>query len=135
MELLRQIEAILALVAMDPSFASVLFDFADRWKGDLGEFMESSYMFALPLEEFAQLSGRSLSTFKRDFKEFSPLSPEKWLVQRRLEAAYKMLEGGATVSEACMRSGFRNLSHFSTTFKKHYGVSPIKVSRMAKAGS
>ncbi|MDE6499859.1 MAG: AraC family transcriptional regulator, partial [Rikenella sp.] len=69
--------------------------------------------------------GRSLATFNRDFKKSSALTPEKWLIRKRLEVAYaKIKEGGRKVVEVYAEVGFKNPSHFSTAFKKQYGVPP-----------
>jgi hypothetical protein len=46
------------------------------------EFMNRNYQYPLSLSEFAKYTGRSLATFKRDFAKFSPLTPQKWLIQR-----------------------------------------------------
>jgi hypothetical protein len=47
------------------------FDFADPGKTDLREFMLCNYMFNIPINKFAELTGRSLSTFQRDFLRYS----------------------------------------------------------------
>lgn len=124
---LKQTEAILTLLNADPRFYPTLFDFTEPWKIDLLEFMEENYMYDLSMEEFAAFTGRSLSTFKRDFKKVSDLSPQKWLIRRRLEAAYELLkEDGMRVSDVYVDVGFKNMSHFSLAFKKQYGFSPGK---------
>lgn len=48
-------------------YASV-FDFTDPWKIDILNFLENNYMNDISIEEIANYTGRSLSTFKRDFK-------------------------------------------------------------------
>jgi AraC-like DNA-binding protein len=75
----------------------------------------------------ANFTGRSLATFKRDFKKLSSLSPEKWLIQKRLEVAQQKLRNGdKKVSEVCYEVGFKNLSHFSKVYKKAFGAAPSK---------
>ncbi len=96
-------------------------------KTDLAAFMEKHYSADMSMSEFAQASGRSLSTFKRDFKRMSELSPERWLTDRRLRAAHELLERGCRVSDACFDVGFKNVSHFSAIFKKKYGLTPGQV--------
>lgn len=64
---LKQQEAVYSLLSIDGLFYQILFDFADPWKIDLKNFMECNYMCDLSMEEFASFTGRSLSTFKRDF--------------------------------------------------------------------
>lgn len=126
---LKMQEGLLALLHIDERFAPMLFDFNEPWKIDILEFMNENYMYEFTMEEMAHYTGRSLATFKRDFKKVSDLTPEKWLIRKRLEVAYaKMKEGGKKVVEVYAEVGFKNPSHFSTAFKKRYGISPTEVS-------
>jgi AraC-like DNA-binding protein len=69
-----------------------------------------------------------LATFKRDFKKISPLSPGKWLIQKRLKVAHdKIRNEGKKVSDVYLEVGFKDLSHFSTVFKETYGYAPSKI--------
>ena len=118
-------EGLLALLHIDERFAPTLFDFNEPWKIDIMEFMNENYMYEFSMEELAHYTGRSLATFKRDFKKIRDLTPEKWLIRKRLEAAYAMMKnGGKKVVDVYAEVGFKNPSHFSTAFKKQYGVSP-----------
>lgn len=122
---LKLMEGVYALLRIDERFYPTLFDFTEPWKIDILDFMNQNYMYDLSIEEIASYTGRSLSTFKRDFKKVSDLSPEKWLVRRRLEAAQEMLrEKDKSVTDVYVEVGFKNLSHFSTAFKKQYGIAP-----------
>lgn len=122
---LKMIEGIYVLLNTNKSLYASVFDFIDPWKIDILEFLEQNYMNDLSMEEIANYTGRSLSTFKRDFKKYSKLSPQKWLIHRRLETAYELIhKGGCKVSEICFEVGFKNLSHFSKVFKEMYGVPP-----------
>lgn len=121
-------EGIYALLNQSDLFFPILFDFAEPWKVDILEFLNESYSDDLTMEEIAAYTGRSLATFKRDFKKISSLTPQKWLIKKRLEEAYiKLKEEGKKVQEVCTEVGFKNLSHFSARFKKEYGVSPAEV--------
>lgn len=84
MELKLQ-EGLMALLAIDDRFVPTMFDFNEPWKIDILGFMEQNFMCDLSMEEIAHYTGRSLATFKRDFKKISDLTPEKWLIKRRLE--------------------------------------------------
>lgn len=121
-------EGVMALLNMDKRFYATLFDFSNPWKIDLLGFMNENYMCDMTIEEFANYTGRSLATFKRDFKKISELPPQKWLIKKRLERAYEMIhEEHRKVTEACFDVGFKNRSHFTAAFKKHYGVSPADI--------
>lgn len=121
-------EGLLALLHIDERFYPTLFDFNEPWKIDILEFMEQNYMYDFSLEDLATFTGRSLATFKRDFKKVSTLTPQKWLIRKRLEAAYeKMKTGRRKVQDIYMEVGFKNPSHFATAFKKQYGIPPTAV--------
>jgi len=121
-------EGIYALLNTSDIYFPILFDFTEPWKIDILEFLNENYMDELSMEQIAAYTGRSLATFKRDFKKISQLSPQKWLIKKRLEAAYvKLKEEGRKVQEVYVEVGFKNPSHFSTAFKKQYGFPPTEV--------
>lgn len=122
---LKMKEGILALFNMDERYYPTLFDFTEPWKIDILDFLNENYMFEFTLDEIASYTGRSLATFKRDFKKISEMPPQKWLIHKRLEVAYRMIkEEGRKITEVCMDVGFKNRSHFTTAFKKQYGYAP-----------
>jgi AraC-like DNA-binding protein len=118
-------EALAILRSLDPHSDRVLANFAEPGKVNLVEFMEANYLFNLPLSTFSYLTGRSLTTFKRDFRKAFQLSPQRWLTQKRLALAHYQL---ATTSrkpvELYLEVGFENLAHFSFAFKKQFGYPP-----------
>ncbi|QEC41505.1 helix-turn-helix domain-containing protein [Pseudobacter ginsenosidimutans] len=90
--------------------------------------MEDNFCFNLKLEDYARLSARSLSAFKRDFVSLFNTTPGKWLMDKRLYHARHLLTSQAkTVAEAAFESGFENPSHFSRVFKQKFGSSPVNV--------
>jgi AraC family transcriptional regulator, exoenzyme S synthesis regulatory protein ExsA len=87
--------------------------------------------YNLSLEEFARLSNRSLSTFKRDFQNIFHTTPGKWLLDKKLEYARHLLfTTPATISTAAFESGFESLTHFSRVFKKKFGHPPSKLEKL-----
>ncbi len=125
-------EAVFVLLQLRPQLASVLFDFAAPYKIDLPQFMEENYRSDLSIEDFAHYTGRSLSTFKKDFAQHFDLTPQRWLIKRRLQEAYRLLhDEGEKSNDIYLGLGFKNLSHFSAAFKKEYGVSPSQVTSNA----
>jgi AraC-like DNA-binding protein len=127
---LKITEAISILRIIDPGVDSVLANFDVPGKIDLLNFMQRNYMFNTSLEKLGYLTGRSLSTFNRDFKKLFHTSPQKWLTDKRLELAYYHLtEKRKKPTEVYLEVGFEDLSHFSFVFKKKYGVSPNQVLR------
>lgn len=118
-------EAISILRVIDPDIDNILANFEEPGKIDLAGFMEKNFMFNMSMERFSYLTGRSLSTFNRDFKKHFNTTPQKWLTQKRLELAhYEISEKGKKPAEIYLEVGFEDLSHFSYAFKKHFGYPP-----------
>ena len=92
---------------------------------NLKDFMECHYQDNLPLEQLAQASGRSLSTFRRDFLKVFGTTLGKWLLTKRLEEAYVLIkEKKLKPSEFLLDLGFESFSHFSHSFKAYFGIQP-----------
>ena len=122
---LKITEAISILRTIDREVDNVLTNFEEPGKIDLAGYMEKNFMFNLPLEKFGYLTGRSLTTFKRDFQKAFNTTPQRWLTQKRLELAhYQFVEKKKKPIDVCYEVGFENLSHFSFAFKKHFGYAP-----------
>lgn len=118
-------EGILSLLEIDAQFYPALFNFAEPWKIDILDYLEENYMYDLSMEDIAGFTGRSLATFKRDFSKISDLSPQRWIMEKRLRVAREKIQlENRKVSDVYLEVGFKNLSHFSTAYKKQFGVAP-----------
>lgn len=118
-------EVILTLIEIMPELKSVLFDFAEPWKINITDYMEDNFTNELDLNGFAHYTGRSLSSFKKEFIDTFHMPPGKWLIKRRLQEARKMIvENGEKPLDVYWKVGFKNLSHFSTAFKREFGYPP-----------
>lgn len=118
-------EALTILRTIDDSVDSFLADFTEPGKIDLAGFMEQNYMYNMPLEKFSYLTGRSLTTFKRDFGRIYGATPQRWLTKTRLKLAYHLIsEVKQKPVDVYREVGFENLSHFSYAFKKEFGYPP-----------
>ena len=124
---LKMIEGVYVLLHTDRSLYASLFDFVDPWKIDIIDYLNENYMYDLSVAEIASYTGRSTATFKRDFAKVSDLTPQKWIIRRRLEAAHEQIrKGGRKISDICYDVGFKNLSHFSKAYKEIYGCAPAR---------
>jgi len=88
------------------------------------ERMEVNYATDLSLSLLARSVGMSRFHFARIFSELAGIPPHQYLLQVRLRAAASRLLQGDTVTHACFACGFQNLSHFTRTFHRHFGVLP-----------
>jgi AraC-like DNA-binding protein len=125
MGILKVKEGVKLLLHALPGLRNFLFDFSEPHKIDLERFMLSNYHFNVPVEKFAQLTGRSLAGFKRDFQKTFGLPPRHWLQDKRLTEAKHLIEYKQLKSSSIyLDLGFESLSHFSRAFKKKFGKAP-----------
>ena len=104
-------------------FATVLAQ-QESVKTDIQKYMLEHYDKNLTLQEWATLSGHSLSTFNRRFKKEHEISPKKWLLKQNMQLANNALKNGATVSECASEFGYANSSNFIKAFKEIYKITP-----------
>jgi AraC family transcriptional regulator, exoenzyme S synthesis regulatory protein ExsA len=126
--MLKVREAVHLLLYTMPQLRDLLFDFSEPHKIDLERFMLSNFHFNVPVEKFAQLTGRSLAAFKRDFQKIFNMAPRQWLHEKRLMEARHLIEvKNRKPSAIYLDLGFESLSHFSRSFKKRFGSAPSAI--------
>ncbi|WP_423147069.1 helix-turn-helix domain-containing protein [Rubrolithibacter danxiaensis] len=129
-------ELLLILLEKQPELAGLVFDYSIPQKIDIEEFINKNFKFNVSVERFAFLTGRSLSAFKRDFKAIFNETPNRWLVKKRLQEAYFLIEKKKQKpSDIYLELGFETLSHFSYAFKKQFGVTPTEITGKEKETS
>lgn len=76
-------------------------------------------------EKLAKLLGLNKSYFIRFFKKHVGVSPMEYLLKRKMEEASKMLLfSSVRISDIAAALGYSNCHHFSSQFKKHFGLPP-----------
>jgi AraC-like DNA-binding protein len=79
----------------------------------------------IDVDEMAGAAGLSRAHFSREFKKAFGESPRTYLLTRRLERAAALLRNtDRPVTEICLDVGLRGLGSFTTSFKRHFGLSP-----------
>jgi len=112
-------------LATEQAFANFLFQLTLPKKRNIKSFMEHNYDKPLKIEDYAYLTGRSVSTFRRDFKSFYEMTPQQWIKTKRMEKALMLLKGQEmSVTDLAFEVGYENVSYFIKEFKKHVGLSP-----------
>ena len=77
------------------------------------------------VDRLSQEVGISRAQLHRKMKEMTGISPSEFIRNIRLEQAARLLrEQKINVTQVTYIVGFANLAHFSTVFRKHFGVSP-----------
>lgn len=81
----------------------------------------------LSVEFIAKEIGVSRSHLQRRLKVSANMNPSEYIKRERMRHAALMLSTkDVAVSEVAYATGFSTLSHFSTCFKEHYGMSPTR---------
>ena len=78
----------------------------------------------LTVNDYASLSGVSLSTFNRKFKEKYNTTPKSWLIEQKMHRALKLLKEGNSVTQSAFDVGYLNVSNFIKAYKSVYGHTP-----------
>ncbi|MCT4622439.1 MAG: AraC family transcriptional regulator [Schleiferiaceae bacterium] len=79
----------------------------------------------LSLEELAQLSHLSLSSFKRKFNEVFNESPKKYITRKKVERAAELLKSeDIRISDIAYDVGFDSVATFNRNFSAQYQKSP-----------
>ena len=95
-----------------------------KQRRDIGSMMLEHYDKNMTIADFASLSGRSLSTFNREFKEKYHTTPKQWLIKKKMNRAFKLLQEGKTVTESAFEVGYLNVSNFIKAYKSVYDETP-----------
>lgn len=87
-------------------------------------FIETNYQNNIDVNEVAQLCHLTTAAFCRYFKKSTHYTFTDFLNRFRINQSKKILMQNKTVTEACYKSGFENISYFNKTFKKFAGENP-----------
>jgi len=88
-------------------------------------FIENNLHRELRLEELAAVTHMSPYHFARLFKRATGVSPHRFVVRRRIDAATALLtESTSSISSIARAVGFRTASHFATTVRRITGMTP-----------
>ena len=84
----------------------------------------------LSLSELAVLLGISVRHLSRAVKQAKGVSVHRWIVERRLEEARRLLGTDTPIHEIARRSGFRSASAFTAAFRDASGYAPGEFRRL-----
>jgi AraC-like DNA-binding protein len=98
------------------------------------DLVDSRYAEPLDLEALARAAHVSPRHFSRSFRSTFGETPYQYLLTRRIERARHLLRTtDLRVAEVCVEVGFQSVGSFTTTFRRHVGMSPTAY-RRANAG-
>lgn len=81
----------------------------------------------MSVDRLAEMMSMGRTKFYGKVKDVFGMSPNKYLLARRMEAAAELLdEGKYNVSEVSYQVGFSDPTYFNKCFKAHFGMVPSK---------
>jgi AraC-like DNA-binding protein len=126
-------ETVLSLVDADSRVWPWLASSTSRHDRQLVRYVEAQIGRRRTLADLARGTGRSLSTFKRRFREMTGQSPATWLRERRLERARILLQTtDRSVTDVALEVGFSSVSHFVHAFRRRFRTTPQRVRKNQK---
>jgi AraC-like DNA-binding protein len=97
------------------------------------EYIEANLDENLTLAQIAEACAASVSSLTRGFKTALSVSPHRWVLNRRIALAQRLMFDGATpLSEVAVCCGFVDQSHLTRVFTQHIGSSPTTWRRKAQ---
>lgn len=102
-------------------------DFSNDYAGQACDYINANYMHDIHILDIADIVGVERTYLSKKFKEKMGQSMQSYLVNVRLEKAYRLLRSGYNVSQSSYMCGYKDCFNFSKMFKKRYGVSPQKL--------
>ena len=82
------------------------------------------------LAKIAQDAGMSYSWFRKKFREYTSISPARYILGLRIQEACRLLaESSLTIKEVAYNVNFEDSSYFSAMFLREVGMSPSEYRR------
>lgn len=101
------------------------------------EYCSENLLHAPDNRTLAKYAGMSLNNFQRAFLRETGLPPQKYLHQRKLDHARKLLlESTLSIEKIAQECSYADRYHFSKAFKKYFGLTPgtIRSGHRSNAG-
>jgi AraC family transcriptional regulator len=93
-------------------------------------FLAQNLAYDVDLNTIAAQASLSPYYFTRQFTAMIGMPPYRYLITLRIQRAAQLLrESDLSVTQILHRVGFHSPSHFTTTFRRHMGMSPTAYRR------
>ncbi len=92
------------------------------------EYIKSNFLKGdISIDHLAELCNITPSYFTRIFKNVFGISPKKYIIDLKMQAACEYLSYTSTpIKEISEILGYTEFSYFTNSFRRHYGISPLK---------
>jgi AraC-like DNA-binding protein len=97
------------------------------------EYIEANLSQDVSLADVADASATSVSSLTRGFKTLLSVSPHRWVLNRRIALAQRLIyESAKPLNEVAISCGFADQSHLTRVFVRKVGSSPAVWRRNAQ---
>lgn len=92
------------------------------------DYIRTHFAEHISVEELATACSLSVSALERRFRKHLRKTPHQYLTEVRLEHARRLLiDTEKAIGTIALETGFADHSHFTRSYKKHFGVAPSAV--------
>jgi AraC family transcriptional regulator len=93
-------------------------------------YIDENLSIPLSIADLAKRAGAPIATFRQQFQRHTGQSVHKYIIERRLQLACKLLMNQDTrVPDVAAASGFSSQQHMTMTFRNRLGVTPKSFQR------
>ncbi len=126
-ENIKMTELIFLIIAQqDSCIKSRLLSTVDKEQSSFEQIVFAHLFAQISIEELAEKTNRSLTSFKKEFRRHFKIPPHKWFVLQRLNhARLQLISTSKSISEIGNECSFPNTSHFIKLFKRNYNLTPV----------
>ncbi len=122
---LKEIIVLLNKTKNSGTIRSILSNLFNPSSFTIREVVDAHIYANITVDQLADLTGMSISTFKREFQKVYNDSPGNYIRIKKIEKATDLLQTTSlNATEIAYDCGFSSVSHFSRTFKQIKGLSP-----------
>lgn len=93
----------------------------------INQLLEENLVDGISILEMAKILNMSKFHFLNEFKKINGITPYKYLIEFKIKKAMELLKkSNKSIVEIGLELGFNDNSHFTRTFKKQIGKSPLE---------
>lgn len=104
---------------------SKLLDNADTISENFERIVQDNIFTGASIESLARMCNKSLTSFKKEFKDHFHETPHRWMIKQRLmRSRLLLISTNKSVADIGVECKFPNTSHFIKLFRKEYELTP-----------
>jgi AraC-like DNA-binding protein len=92
--------------------------------GKAAGYIAENYFEPISLDALSDITGVSKFRLIKIFRKVAGMTPHQYLIQCRVNCAYRLLKHGVEINQAAISAGFYDQSALNRYFKRCYAVTP-----------